>query len=63
MERHIPLDELRPQLRRLDIALEAHDARAVRAVLNKILELDFAGAGRTATVTAPDLSPISLSTS
>ena len=58
MERHIPIDELLPQLRRLDIALEAHDARAVRAVLNKILELDFAGAGRTATVTAPDLTAV-----
>ncbi|MDQ4087553.1 MAG: polysaccharide biosynthesis protein [Pseudomonadota bacterium] len=63
MERSVPLEELRPQLRRLDMALEAHDARAVRAVLNKILELDFPSpAGRTATVTAPDLRSLSATT-
>jgi UDP-N-acetylglucosamine 4,6-dehydratase len=44
MERFMPLDELQPQLRRLDIALEAHDARAVRSMLKKILELDYMAA-------------------
>jgi FlaA1/EpsC-like NDP-sugar epimerase len=44
MERFVPLDELQPQLRRLDIVLEAHDAHAVRLMLKKILELDFAPA-------------------
>ncbi|HWT11174.1 MAG TPA: nucleoside-diphosphate sugar epimerase/dehydratase [Allosphingosinicella sp.] len=63
MERFIPLSELQPKLRRLDIALEAGDARAVRAVLSKILELDFSGKGVSVAVTAPDLSPMSVSTS
>jgi UDP-N-acetylglucosamine 4,6-dehydratase len=40
-ERFVPLADLRPQLRRLDMALEAGDAKSVRAVLAKILELDF----------------------
>ncbi|HEX8641149.1 MAG TPA: nucleoside-diphosphate sugar epimerase/dehydratase [Allosphingosinicella sp.] len=63
MERFVPLDELRPQLRRLHIALEAHDARAVRAVLNKILELDFASPGRTIGLAAPDLRALSITKS
>jgi FlaA1/EpsC-like NDP-sugar epimerase len=62
MERFVPLEELRPQLRRLDIALDAHDARAVRAVLNKILELDFPAPGRSHSVTAPDLRALSATT-
>jgi len=41
MERFMPIAELQPHLRRLDIALEAGDAKAVRAVLAKLLELDF----------------------
>jgi FlaA1/EpsC-like NDP-sugar epimerase len=41
MERSVPLEELHVHLRRLDMALNAHDARAVRSVLNKILELDY----------------------
>jgi FlaA1/EpsC-like NDP-sugar epimerase len=45
-ERSMPLEELAPHLRRLDIALAAHDTRAVRAVLSKILELDFASPAR-----------------
>ena len=41
MERFMPLGELQPHLRRLEMALEAGDAKAVRAVLAKIVELDF----------------------
>ncbi|WP_114952845.1 polysaccharide biosynthesis protein [Sphingosinicella terrae] len=41
MERSMPFQELQPHLRRLEIALEAHDARAIRTVLNKIVEGDF----------------------
>jgi FlaA1/EpsC-like NDP-sugar epimerase len=62
MERSLPLDELSPQLRRLDIALEAHDARAVRSVLNKIVELDFPAAPNGKSRTGPDLCPIGVST-
>ena len=62
MERFVPLEELRPQLRRLDIALDAHDARSVRAVLNKILELDFPTPGRSRSVTAPDLRALTATT-
>ena len=61
MERSLPLDELSPHLRRLDIALEAHDARAVRSVLNKIVELDFPAAPDSRSRTAPDLYPIGIS--
>jgi FlaA1/EpsC-like NDP-sugar epimerase len=63
MERSIPLDELRPHLRRLDITLEAHDARAVRSVLNKVVELDFPAAAEGKSRPAPVLSPAGVSTS
>jgi UDP-N-acetylglucosamine 4,6-dehydratase len=60
MERFMPLEELQPQLRRLDIALEAHDARAVRTMLKKILELDYLAA---AGAEAVDLRPLRALTS
>jgi FlaA1/EpsC-like NDP-sugar epimerase len=62
-ERSMPLEELAPQLRRLDIALEAHDAHAVRAVLNKILELDFGGPIRKRRVPPASVRPLSASSS
>lgn len=40
-ERYLPIEDLHPYLRRLEIALDAHDAQAVRTVLAKIVELDF----------------------
>lgn len=52
-ERSMPLDELLPHLRRLDIALKAHDAHAVRVVLSKIIELDFAGTAQAPSAAAP----------
>ena len=63
LERSMPLEELRPHLRRLEIALEAHDARAVRSVLNKIVELDFPVAPESKPRPAPDLSTVGASTS
>jgi UDP-N-acetylglucosamine 4,6-dehydratase len=62
MERSLPLDELSPQLRRLDIALEAHDAHAVRSVLNKIVELDFPAVPDSKSRAAPGLCPVGVST-
>ena len=62
-ERFIPMDELLPQLRRLDIALEAHDARAVRTMLTKILEQDFSGPTLTATPKPSGAAPLTISTS
>lgn len=57
MERFMPLAELEPHLRRLDIALQAHDARAVRAVLSKVLELDFsAPSAKRETAGGPEAS-------
>ncbi|WP_129793660.1 nucleoside-diphosphate sugar epimerase/dehydratase [Sphingosinicella sp. CPCC 101087] len=58
-ERSMPLEELVPHLRRLDMALEAHDPRAVRTLLSKILELDFAerrGESETLPETIPPLN-------
>jgi UDP-N-acetylglucosamine 4,6-dehydratase len=60
MERFVPLEELQPQLRRLDIALEARDPRAVRAMLKKILELDYMATGGAE---AADLRPLRVLTS
>jgi FlaA1/EpsC-like NDP-sugar epimerase len=60
MERFMPLEELQPKLRRLDIALEAHDARAVRTMLKKILELDYMAEGA---VERADLRPLRVLTS
>lgn len=59
MERFVPFDELQPQLRRLDIALEAHDPHAVRLMLKKILELDFVTAEAA---TPPTVRPRLVST-
>ena len=63
MERSLPLEELLPHLRRLDIALDAHDARAVRSVLSKVVELDFPASPEPKSRPAPDLSPVGVSTS
>ena len=63
LERSMPIDELAPHLRRLDIALEAHDAHAVRTVLNKILELDFGEPARKRRPAAPSPRPLSVSSS
>lgn len=52
MERSMPIEELRPQLRRLEMALEAHDPRAVRSVLSRIVELDFREAPATGSADA-----------
>ena len=60
-ERSMPLDELLPHLRRLDIALEAHDAHAVRAVLGKVLELDFAAPAHVPSSSAPTAPSLSVS--
>ena len=63
MERSLPLEELLPHLRRLDIALDAHDARAVRSVLSKVVELDFPAAPGPKARPVPGLSPVGVSTS
>lgn len=60
-ERCMPLEELTPQLRRLEIALKAHDARAVRALLNKIVELDFAEPAAARRAKRPSAPPANLS--
>jgi UDP-N-acetylglucosamine 4,6-dehydratase len=62
-ERSIPFDELRPYLRRLDMALGSHDAGAVRSVLNKILELDYVDVTGGKQRRRPGLSPAGASTS
>jgi FlaA1/EpsC-like NDP-sugar epimerase len=62
-ERSMPIEELVPHLRRLDIALEASDARAVRAVLSKILELDFAGPTHKRSTAVPKTPPLTASSS
>jgi hypothetical protein len=62
MERFIPLKELRPKLDQLDAALNAHDAHAVRNVLNQILELDFPAASLETSEAPPVLYPLDVST-
>jgi UDP-N-acetylglucosamine 4,6-dehydratase len=63
LERSIPIEELRPYLRRLDMALGSHDARAVRSVLNKILKLDYLDETECRSGARRGLSPTGISTS
>ena len=57
-ERSVTMEELQPLLRRLEIALEAHDARAARSVLQKILERDYPAAEGGTLGVPPELCPL-----